>query len=184
MTFLLIQTIRNKLDESDVNRKLELKSSCANCSKQIYLYKRGYGGRLNKTPYKLCLKCHKESVGMQYSEKPNPKEQKKQSEQAAIHGFISAVTTQVETTSFVADAQQAEEKTNMCCEVVLDHHIFTKDGWDKATSLVHPVLRLRVSTDSNDYSQLNLRPVPVAPKHIDVVADTGAQSSRQKSWFK
>ena len=167
----------NKLpDEPELNKKLELKGSCANCSKQISLYKRGYGGRLNKTPFKLCLKCHKETVG---PDKQKPKEQKPQSEQAAIHGFISAITTKTDpqiADDTSASPQQKEEMTNMCCEVVLDHHIFTKDGWDKATSLSHPVLRLRISTDVEDYSKMNLKPVAVAPKHIDVVADTGAQS--------
>ena len=60
--------------------------------------------------------------------------------------------------------------------IVLDHHIFTHEGWERATSLSHPALRLRISTLKEDYIHLGMSPATISPKHIDVVADSGAQS--------
>jgi hypothetical protein len=60
--------------------------------------------------------------------------------------------------------------------VVLDHHIFTDEGWKKAALLSHPTLRLRISTLGEDYDHLNLNPAKISPKHVDVIADSGAQS--------
>ena len=49
-------------------------------------------------------------------------------------------------------------------------------GWKKAKRSRHPRLRLRATTVSEDFSSLGLQYVPIAPFHIDVVADSGAQS--------
>ena len=39
--------------------------------------------------------------------------------------------------------------------VVLDHHIFDyKNGWRRSESMAHPSLRLRLSTDREDYNQV------------------------------
>ena len=35
--------------------------------------------------------------------------------------------------------------------VILDHHIFTPAGWTKVYTLNHPKLRVRITTDKNDY---------------------------------
>ena len=61
--------------------------------------------------------------------------------------------------------------------VVLDHHIFDhKNGWRRAESMAHPTLRLRVSTDQDDYSRINAQFPDVMPSYVSVVTDTGAQS--------
>ena len=61
--------------------------------------------------------------------------------------------------------------------VVLDHHIFDyKNGWQRAESMAHPRLRLRVSTDRDDYSRINAPFPDVMPSYVSVVTDTGAQS--------
>ena len=58
----------------------------------------------------------------------------------------------------------------------LEHHIFTKAGWKRASSLSHPCLRVRLTTNPDDYARLGIAQPVVAPKHVDVVTDSGAQS--------
>ena len=60
--------------------------------------------------------------------------------------------------------------------VVLDHHIFTPTGWSKVSTLRHPQLRIRITTQKSDYDRMNARHPTIAPKFIDVVVDSGAQS--------
>ena len=60
--------------------------------------------------------------------------------------------------------------------VSLDHHIFTKDGWKRASSAAHPQLRLRLTTDKLDFKHFNARFPKIQPKYVDVVVDSGAQS--------
>jgi hypothetical protein len=60
--------------------------------------------------------------------------------------------------------------------IVLDHHIFTPDGWRRATKLSHPTLRLRITTKSEDYAKFNIEHPRISPKHLNVVVDSGAQS--------
>ena len=66
--------------------------------------------------------------------------------------------------------------TSHCAPLELSHHIFTRDGWERANSLHHPTLNVQVSTSVDDYSALGYPFIPMTPKSIDVVADTGAQS--------
>lgn len=167
-----------KQDEPDSGKKLALKSKCAKCRVQIPQYTRSRFGRINKTPYKLCIKCHKEDSS---SENQLADNETKQSETAAIHGFISAISTK----PLPEDAQppdpgpmkvssNAGERRER--RVLLDHHIFTHEGWKRATSLSHPSLRLRITTIEEDYNYLGMTPAKMSPKHIDVIADSGAQS--------
>jgi ribosomal protein L44E len=58
----------------------------------------------------------------------------------------------------------------------LDHHIYTSTGWSKVSSLNHPRLRVRVTTDENDYAKMGFRQPIISPKYLDVVTDSGAQS--------
>ena len=49
-------------DTSDksLKAKLSLKGKCSRCDKQISLYTQYNNGRMNRQPYKMCKKCHKE----------------------------------------------------------------------------------------------------------------------------
>ena len=85
----------NKQDEPDL-KKLALKSKCGRCGVQISQYTRGRSGRINKTPYKLCIKCHKEDNSEGRSNSADSG--KKNSETAAIHGFISAMSANLSPT--------------------------------------------------------------------------------------
>ena len=60
--------------------------------------------------------------------------------------------------------------------VILDHHIFTPAGWAKVSKLNHPKLRVRITTNKNDYDRMGFAYPTIAPKHIEVIADSGAQS--------
>ena len=59
---------------------------------------------------------------------------------------------------------------------MLNHHIFTTDGWQRASTLAHPSLRLRVATNGDDYLKFGIPHPRIHPKHIDVIVDSGAQS--------
>ena len=58
----------------------------------------------------------------------------------------------------------------------MGHHIFTAEGWKHAQSLSHPTVQLEVSTVKEDFEDFGARYVELAPKLVDVVADSGAQS--------
>ena len=58
----------------------------------------------------------------------------------------------------------------------LDHHIYTSRGWSKVSSLNHPKLRVRITTDKDDYAKMGFRQPIISPKYLDVVTDSGAQS--------
>ena len=60
--------------------------------------------------------------------------------------------------------------------IVLDHHIFTKDGWTRAQTMPHPSLNLRLSTDRDDFGKFKVPYPRISPKQLDVVVDSGAQS--------
>ena len=84
---------------------------------------------------------------------------------------------------YLADSSEVDAvdcKPNELCAngspVVLGHHIFTSNGWLKVSKLSHPTLRLRIHTNASDYSQLGASHPHIAPKFVDVVADSGAQS--------
>jgi len=174
----------DKQEEAEITRKLALRSKCGRCSVQMPQYVRNRFGRINKTPFKLCIKCHKEVV------EPNSTDaKKKQSETSAINGFIGAISSpavaRVLTSTQQPSCHDAPRPaslpikicgTSTTKSVVLDHHIFTDEGWKRARTLAHPILSLRISTCKDDYAQFGINPANISPKHIDVVADTGAQS--------
>lgn len=167
----------NKQDEPDTKTKLSLKTKCTKCGVQMSQFTRNRIGRINRTPYTKCLKCHKDSIQDDRSDsKVNA------ASDATIYGFVSVVTShespghldaQTETLSPSKSCANEGKPVN---QVALDHHIFTQEGWRRASSLSHPTLHLRVSTREEDYNSLNMPPVKVTPTYVDVVTDSGAQS--------
>ena len=68
-------------------------------------------------------------------------------------------------------------KPNPSGELILDHYIFkTQGGWQKSESMRHPTLTLQVTTNDNDYLQLNRKCPQITPCQVTMVSDTGAQS--------
>jgi len=59
---------------------------------------------------------------------------------------------------------------------ILDHHIFTPTGWSRVSTLNHPKIRVRITTDKDDYIRMGFQHPIISPKSIDVVTDSGAQS--------
>ena len=76
----------------------------------------------------------------------------------------------------MSDVEPTGETCATESHVVLDHHIFTPAGWVRASTLSHPKLRLRISTKEEDYIRMGFRYPVIAPKSIDTVTDSGAQS--------
>ena len=61
--------------------------------------------------------------------------------------------------------------------IVIDHHIFhSTEGWRKTESLQHPTLLLRLTTEKSDYDHVGASFPKIAPSHVTIVTDTGAQS--------
>ena len=46
---------------------------------------------------------------------------------------------------------QPDEVLGAESHLVLDHHIFTPEGWAKVSSLSHPTVRVRITTNRDDY---------------------------------
>ena len=60
----------------------------------------------------------------------------------------------------------------------MDHHIFdSHEGWKKAESMPHPVLKLAVTTDASAYKHFGVACPQMISADANVVADTGAQSA-------
>ena len=171
--------------ESEAKKKLAMKGKCSKCNTHISLYTRYRSGRLNSVPFHMCYKCFKvsnkgdniedvPSIGRKISPDGG-------SESGAITSFIGAIDSkatlqQTPSSQTKPTDSDGSTKDKIKC-VALDHHIFTTDGWQKATTLTHPTLRLRITTCSEDYKELGVPRARIAPKYIDVVADSGAQSS-------
>ena len=71
---------------------------------------------------------------------------------------------------------QQDEACAMESHAILDHHIFTPTGWSRVSTLNHPKLRVRITTDKDDYIRMGFQYPIISPKSIDVVTDSGAQS--------
>ena len=161
-------------EDPDLKQKLSLRGKCSKCKTQIALYIRYKTGRANKTPFKMCSKCHKEGN----PDTLNNRQEKqmnylnKGSETAAVTSFIGSIETSYSEVHAVT-LDDEEKRPN---DVVLDHHIFTEDGWKRAAAFNHPTLRLRMTTNNSDYEKFRVASPRISPKHIDVIADSGAQS--------
>ena len=170
--------------DSDEKKKLALREKCITCKADFHTYTKFRSGFLNKEPFTLCQKCFKVA-----------RNASTESESCAIISFIASLDVSPSLVSAITDemlgdgmdegiVQVSDEvsdeditpQMSVCAPIELDHHIFTRDGWGRANSLKHPTVCLKVSTAVDDYLQLGYRYVPIVPKSIDVVADSGAQS--------
>ena len=59
---------------------------------------------------------------------------------------------------------------------ILDHHVFEPTGWSRVFTLNHPDLRVRITTDGDDYAKMRFLQPIISPKYLDVVTDSGPQS--------
>ena len=173
--------------DDSLREKLAAKGKCSECSKVISLYRRFQSGKLNKQAFKLCQGCykagHRPSGNGTSSSSTNSVSTEPTGGDSTVTGFfIGAVEADNQPDGLVPDTcpmipmQTNDGCTSAVNSVVLNHQIFTKEGWQVATNLSHPVLRLRMSTNEDDYKKFN-KPFPrIQPKYVDVVTDSGAQS--------
>ena len=179
----------NTPKEDPIEVKLTLKAKCSVCDVKIFQFVRNRFGRVNKVPFSKCAKCHKDSQSK--GEKSEPQSRASKSEHSAIQGFLGAIeskeslTTDDELVGSTDEGYYQTSSLDGCshflaseagASVRLDHHIFTKDGWQRANSLSHPVLSLKITTAQEDYKSLNIPHVSILPTNVKAVTDTGAQS--------
>ena len=159
-------------DSSAMKAKLALKGNCSKCGVQISLYIRYRGGHLNKTPFHMCAKCHKETAASMKSNNQgsggngcegNSRKPDGPSESSAISSWISALADTPHH-SAQPSVEPSESSNAHSQAIVLDHHIFTPGGWQKAPKLKHPTLRLRISTHEEDYKEFSVPYPKIAPK--------------------
>jgi len=192
--------------DKSLKAKLSLKGKCGKCDKLISLYTRYNNGKVNQQPYKVCRKCHKDSKSGNTDVSVNSGSSEADAIALFIgsieaHSNLSCVSTveglpdgpdvitgepgpMGENNAQDLEAISDESSVNATSQrpakkheaVKLHHHIFTPDGWQRATKLTHPTLRLRMTTHSEDYVKFDMPHPKISPKHIDVVVDSGAQS--------
>ena len=77
----------NKGDPGET--KFNIKTNCSKCNTKIAQYAKNRFGKINKTPFTKCMKCHKEDTQNKQLESNNKSEQANpKSDQAAIQSFI------------------------------------------------------------------------------------------------
>ena len=170
-----------------VKQKLSLKGKCNKCNKEIALYKRYQSGKINNTAFKLCRPCHQEENSRSRSNNSGMAAEQTSSLESFFIGGIGGADSSIlppgaeprtaDTGEDGGCAQSIDDQVSPSINAVtLDHHIFTADGWQRASALSHPSLRLRITTCQEDYDKFGITYPRIQPKHIDVVVDSGAQS--------
>jgi len=134
---------------NDHHRKLQLKSKCKNCDKEIQKFKIRYG-KLRE--FDLCIECWR-------SKNTN----KSKDSNSALFDVVSALSTSPNKTSKPPKATKPTKATNCSPHVQpLLHHIFDGSyGWMIKDSKSQPSMNLKLSINKSDYEQLNL-PLPQA----------------------
>ena len=77
--------------DQSLKEKLSLKGKCSKCNKPISLHTRYNSGKINKQPYKMCKKCHKESSPHLKSDSSNVAANSKSSEASSVASFIGSI---------------------------------------------------------------------------------------------
>ena len=142
---------------SEVDSKLSVKTNCKQCQRTILKFKLRRGKFKEFTHCVQCWrKLHNVNTPVESREK-----------QGAIFDVIATV-----------NESNREVKKQAKPLPSLKHHIFDGTyGWMIKESKKQPLITLKLSTASSDYSQLNLPYPSIKPRKISAVADTGAQSS-------
>ena len=160
--------------DDKLKEKLAMKGKCSECSKVISVYRKFQSGKLNKQPFKLCPTCYKASQkpdGNSISNTNSVSADVDGSDSSVLGFFIGAMESKNQLPPVELDDTCAAVNG-----VVLNHQIFTEEGWKTATRLSHPILRLRISTNEDDYKKFNKQFPRIQPKYVDVITDSGAQS--------
>ena len=164
---------RGKKNDNDPAKKrlLAMKGKCSKCDAQISLYTEYPNGKTNKNPYKFCQSCFKaKKVESKEDDKNNSSSQSELSQVTSFIGSVESEFHSIQTDSHTLGLEAKEKR------VMLDHHIFTENGWKKALSFEHPKLLLKISTDVNAYKDFKIAPPKKCEGLNEVVTDSGAQS--------
>ena len=109
-----------------IQKKIAMKGRCSKCNTQISLYVRmRNSGKITKSPFQMCSKCFREGSHQKKPTDAGEAQVSGKSESLAITSFIGALVTPL------AVNESASESAVQTC-TVLDHHIFTADGWKRA----------------------------------------------------
>ena len=79
---------KKKQNQQEPSKNLSPKANCEKCGIQMSQFTRNRSGRINKTAFTKCFKCHKEDLA---SQEPPEDSAKQDSEASTIHGFISTI---------------------------------------------------------------------------------------------
>ena len=158
--------------EHSLKKKLQLKGTCGVCKKEISLFKRFQNRRVNKRAFTSCQTCHKKAnVPNSNNNGLYLENGSEESESSAITSFfIGSIEVDCRKTSFTRNPPSSINA------VILNHHIFTNDGWKQASKLTHPCLQLQISTNGEDYRKFGIKEPRIKQNYIDVIVDSGAQS--------
>lgn len=141
-------------DRADTQKKLNIKSKCKNCEKEIQKFKLRYG-KLRE--FHLCVECWRK------------RDNSKKDNNSALFDVVSSLS----------NGKESQLPTKHHTTPSLQHHIFDGTyGWMVKESKSQPSIDLKLSINKSDYEQLKL-PVPLLEKSkkVNVITDTGAQSS-------
>ena len=169
------KTLTEQKDPADqsLTSKLSLKGKCAKCRKDILLFKRYQNGNVNKTAFTHCRSCHRL---INQSTKADTSGVSEDAPTSSVESFFIGGLECPGKYSCPPSAKGVSQADSAIHAITLDHHIFTPEGWQRASALSHPTLRLRMTTHQEDYQQFGISYPAIAPKHVDVVIDSGAQS--------
>ena len=154
---------RDALTKQITNASITQKSTkrkCRNCNIEIERFT--WNKRQRKMiEVSLCLPCWRQA---------NPRLKGQQS--AAPDGKKEPTNeASVITIASTSNDRQLQNRT-----ILLDHHIFTGNGWKQASSMTHPTLKLQLTVTKDDYDKFGVKCPNITSSPIIVVTDTGAQS--------
>ena len=163
-------------------KKLSLKGNCSKCRSQISLYTRYRNGKLNPVPFQMCRKCHWENNTSTKSDNDETAGRAKPptSMESAITGFIGSLDMIQQSDAIRGSSATANSVRLLPVgdkkPVLLDHHIFSPDGWQRTSTLSHTTISLRMTTCKDDYTKFGATHPKISPKQVDTIVDSGAQS--------
>ena len=170
---------------------------CPKCNKQYPLYKFFQSTkRWNPTPFTTCFDCRPLRKNHRKNNENNTNTDAETV--GGLYTTMGVISDDLQTTPNVDSSDGALDAVNSNGnefivtnvgavqydtipseqKIVLRNQIFSSDlGWKNAQKQQHPRLRLRITTKEEDYHALGIRNFPkIAPSHINVVTDSGAQS--------
>ena len=151
------------------DKRLQVKGKCLSCNLEFFIHRiRKQSGKEDTlVTDKFCKSCwRKKREDKRRKTDLERQEQAGASTRSEEFPFICAV-----------NSVECDVATNIV-SIALPHHIFdgTK-GWMKKPAEPHPTITLKAFTDKNDYYHLRLTCPRMRPTRVNVITDSGCQSS-------